>query len=101
MDNALLLEELHHTIERLADAVADEPTLAVALRRFADALDSSSGSVEAPQVSPRRASISPREPLAFRTLLCHALDVGALDERRYDWLMLAENRVCRSDQQGA
>jgi hypothetical protein len=85
---ARILEELHLAIDRLADAVADRPPVACAIRRFADVLP------EAARTLP--AATAPRDPTAIRGLLYRALDAGALDARGFDRMMLARDRVARS-----
>ena len=73
---------------RLADAVDGEPPIAAALRRFAMALPG------LPQVPPR--PLSRAGGRQVRDVLYQALDVGALDVRGFDWLMLAEGRARRA-----
>jgi hypothetical protein len=79
----IVLRDLHQAIERLASSVDDAP-IAGALRRFARRLPS----VEVDWS--RRV-----KPRPVRELLYRALDEGALDSRRFDWLMLAESRARR------
>ena len=80
--NEQILRDLHHAIERLANTVEDEAPMAAALRRFARRL-------------PLRATPTARKPRPMRDLLYRALDEGAIDAPRFDWLMLAENRLAR------
>jgi hypothetical protein len=83
-----ILGELHLAIERLADAVSDQPPMAGALRRFAARLPMARTDVAL--------ASAPRDPSAIRGLLYEALDVGALDARGFDWMMLARDRARRA-----
>lgn len=78
-----VLRDLHLAIARLAAAVDDEPPMAAALRRFAEALPACP-EASAPDALPE-AAVTPA--------LYRALDEGALDARRFDWLMLARSRA--------
>ena len=80
--NEHILRDLHHAIERLAHSVDEDAPMAAALRRFAKRL-------------PSRAHPIARRPRPMRDILYRALDEGAIDAARFDWLMLAENRVAR------
>jgi hypothetical protein len=90
MDDQLLLEELHHAIGRLADAVGDDPPTARALRRFADDLPATR-----PALRSALARRLPRNPSAIKPLLWDALADGVLDARRFDIAMIARGRAAR------
>ncbi len=84
-----LLADLSHSLDRLADELADDrPRLAHTLRREADRspLAAPLGAAE-----PRRRWR--REPL--RPLLYRALEAGALDGAHFDRLMTVAARVRR------
>ena len=98
MENNQIIDELQGAIERLAEAVADEPKVARALRGFAGRLPEArrgASSIDGPVPSLQRA-VGPERPLAFRELLVRALDEGAIDGRGFDWMMLGENRARRA-----
>ncbi len=90
MDDQQLLEELHRAIERLADAVSDEPPVARALRRFADDLPATR-----PALRSALARRLPRNPSAIKPLLWQALADGVIDARRFDLAMVARGRAAR------
>lgn len=79
--DAHLLHDLQQAVERLADAMHDEPPIAGALRRYAQALH--------PAASPPLVAAD----APVRELLYRALDEGALEVHRFDWLMVAERRA--------
>ena len=89
-NDAHLLYELQQAVERLADAMHDEPPIAGALRRYAQTLH--------PAASP---PIVSARPAPMRDLLYRALEEGALEVHRFDWLMVAERRADRVRQKTA
>jgi hypothetical protein len=91
MDDEQLLDDLHEAIQRLADAVSDEPPLAGALRRFADQLPATR-----PALRRALAARLPRNPSAIQPLLWSALSEGVLDARRFDVAMLTRARAERA-----
>jgi hypothetical protein len=91
MDDQQILSDLHDAIERLADAMNDQPPVSRALRRFADQLPSTR-----PGLRRRLAARMPRNPSAIRPLLWRALDDGVLDAKRFDAAMLMRARAERS-----
>lgn len=91
MDDDRLLEDLHHAIHRLADAVADERPIATALRRFADDLPSTR-----PVLRRALAARLPRNPSAIQPLLWSALADGVIDSRRFDVAMITRTRAARA-----
>ena len=88
-----ILRNLEHAVLRLADAVNGEPPISAALRRFAFALPGSRAATSAAPPNP------PPIGIPIREVLYEALDAGAVDARRFDWLMLAEQRARRRSTQ--
>jgi len=90
MDQAILLHELHRSIHALADAIADEPDVARALRRLAARLPEPG---EPPPLPPPPPPPPRRRPAPLRPLLYRALADGVLDARRFDHAMLVGRRA--------
>lgn len=87
-DHDRLLDALHHSLVHLADAVADAPDTAQALRRFAAVLPR-----RAVDLAPRPAR---RRPSPVRPLLYRALAEGVVDARQFDRGMIVATRARRA-----
>ena len=91
MENTDLVTDLQSALDHLADAVDDLPAVAGTLRGYSRRLGASRRAVSR-AAEPRPSYGAIDSPLALRSLLFRALDVGALDPRGYDVVLLAEAR---------
>ncbi len=88
MENQTLLSDLHEAIDRLADAVDDQPAVAAALRRFATRLPEA-------ERSERSETRLPQNPSAIRPLLWEALADGLIDGHQFDVAMVTRARAAQ------
>jgi hypothetical protein len=86
-----LLEELHRSIDRLADDLSlDRPDLATALRRKSESIPRPADRAPSPAETGSRVACRRLHPLLY-----HALDEGVVHARDFDALMLLRRRAGR------
>jgi hypothetical protein len=86
-----LLVEIHRSIDRVAEDLArDQPALAAALRKEAERIPRPEDVVRG---APPAGGAAPE---SLEPLLYEALDEGVLDARRFDSLMVRQQRAART-----